>query len=114
MRTKIFFAVVAAAAALCACEKGVYKDMNVDGPFIGHYDGGISQKPGATSMMILTIILSSPPKGTHLHLLCRLRRRFLRQYAPLYQGRTASSSAVRIEEFLNYFTFDYAEPGETR
>ena len=44
MRTKIFFAVVAAAAALCACEKGVYKDMNVDGPFIGHYDGGISQE----------------------------------------------------------------------
>ena len=113
MRTKIFFAVVAAAAALCACEKGVYKDMNVDGPFAGNYDEGIPQdsqggdkyddfddNPFITTEEEPTSTFSVDCDGASYANM----RRFIRE------GQLPPKSAVRIEEFLNYFTFDYAEP----
>lgn len=108
MKRLICFTLLACAVA--SCSKGSYYDS-----FPGYFDGQINAVPAPGSgdkfeglSENAFVSAAKQPVSTFSVDADGASYTITRRY--LNTGRIVPQDAVRIEEFINYFTFDYAEP----
>ena len=111
MKTNTFFTVLTAATMLCACQKSGYMDLNSSG--LENYPGEVStENQGGDKYEEFAdnpfVSTNEQPTSTFSVDCDGASYANMRRF--IMQGELPPKNAVRIEEFLNYFTFDYAEP----